>query len=182
MVDVANAFLDGQATRSGQLTCTAGCSSTALDAHTSAANSYLGASIITQRETSWNVYQVSDGTFSSTYPNVSAPGADQVNLPALLTGDSAVGSTYDSAGHTHWDSNNQFSPQDWSVITGYSKGTKGTGISGTTLFVATPNGNLQYATSSMVFSLGIQIGTRTYPPTDNFDGRTVSNNIHTGFP
>jgi hypothetical protein len=159
----ADAFLQGESANAGQLFCTAECSATPDAAHAAAGDRYLGASLASRREAAWRVYNVGDGSFSFTYPNISGVGGTQVALPSRLSGFS-----FDSAGHTHWDSNWKFSPQDWRLIT---QGVRhGAGIK---LYVATGDGRLQFSTPAKARGLGIMRGASFMPPVNNFSGQVV---------
>ena len=159
----ADAFLQAESANAGRLFCSADCEVSPEAAHAAAANRYLGASLAAKREAGWKVYDVGDGTFSFSYPAISAVGGTQVALPSDLPGRS-----FDSAGHTHWDSNYQFSRQDWRVIT---QGTRnGPGI---TLYLATGNGRLQYSTPTHARGFAITRGASFAPPYSNFSGNVV---------
>lgn len=134
----AEKFLQAESSRSGDLFCNLNCAKTADLAHEEAANRYLGASIVTRREAGWLVYELPDGTYSFTYPRLGDVGVGETKLPEPLAGWSI-----DSAGHTHWDSNHQFSPQDWRLMTQERK--RGPGMP---LYLATGDGSLSFGSVS----------------------------------
>jgi hypothetical protein len=159
----ADAFLQAESANAGQLFCSASCEVSADAAHAAAGNRYLGASLATRREVAWHVYDVGDGTFSFSYPSISGVGHTQLELPPRLPGLSRH-----SAGHTHWDSNHQFSPQDWRLITQEAR--RGPGV---TLYLASGDGRLQYSTPAHARGFGITRGASFSPPRSNFSGYAV---------
>ena len=166
----ANAFLEKEAEKAGQLFCQSKCSTTTEDdAHMAAAERYLGASLAAVREVTWRVYKLKDGTYSFTYPNLGDLGDAFAKLPPI---DYSL--DFVSAGHTHWDRNNKFSRQDWHLIT--QKQRRGHGIK---LYLASKNGQLQYSTPRMARKLGIKRGAHFDPPRLDFSGIVVPGNIST---
>lgn len=159
----ADAFLQAESANAGQLFCSASSEVSADAAHAAAGNRYLGASLATKRESAWRVYVVGDGTFSFSYPSISGIGDTQLVLPTGLSGLS-----FHSAGHAHWDSNHQFSPQDWRLITQGAR--NGPGI---TLYLASSDGRLQYSTPAHARGFGITRGASFSPPYSNFSGSMV---------
>jgi len=169
----AEKFLQAESSKSGDLFCRLNCSKTADLAHEAAANRYLGASIASRREVGWLVYELPDGSFSFTYPRLGDVGIGETKLPEGLKGWSI-----DSAGHTHWDSNHQFSPQDWRVMTQDER--RGPGMP---LYVATGDGNLSFGSVRYARSLAITRGAAFMPPYGNFPGeRSVASGLRTTFP
>jgi len=159
----ADAFLQAESANAGVLFCSASCEASPEAAHAAAAGRYLGASIAARRESTWWVYDVGDGTFSFTYPSISGVGATQQALPSRLPGFSL-----DSGGHTHWDSNYQFSPQDWRLITQEAR--NGPGI---TLYLGSGDGSLQYSTPAHARGFAISRGASFLAPYSNFPGKVV---------
>ncbi len=160
----AEKFLLEDGERAGELFCQSDCSANENLAHIGAANRYLGASIAANREASWRVYELDDGTFSFTYANIGSKGSAYVRLP---TPNESLNLA--SAGHTHWDSNGNFSPQDWRLIT--QEKNRGFGIK---LYLASRDGKLQYSTPKMARKHGISRGAGYFPPYKNFSGKDVS--------
>ncbi|WP_133822034.1 RHS repeat domain-containing protein [Tahibacter aquaticus] len=159
----ADQFLLNESANAGQPFCSSNCEATPHAAHAAAGERYLGASIAARRESGWNVYQLSDKAFTFTFPRVSSAGVPEVALPGKLP--SLV---FDSSGHTHWDSNHMFSPKDWTVIVAHQLR-----IPPRTLYVATGDGNLRYANPAYAKPLGVRIGARIAPPSQNFPGQVV---------
>ena len=166
----ADAFLQNDSVNAGQLFCNSNCPwKTPEAAHEAAGNRYLGASRVTRREVAWRVYKVDANSYSFTYGAISAVGAPSASFPAYLK---TRGLIYDSSGHTHWDSNYQFSGQDWLFITqGRASG------NGHTLYLATGDGSLQYAPPDLARNLARMQGARMIPYRDNFSGIRVNNVI-----
>lgn len=169
----AEAFLTSESQNAGTLFCTTSCEATPDAAHAAAGDRYLGASIEARRETGWRVYDVGDGTFSFTYPTMGRKNSAQNALPARLPG-----LTHHSGGHAHWDHNNQFSPQDWTLITwGRRDGP------GTTLYLASRNGRLQFSTPDHARGFAVTRGAAYNPPYGNFSGTEVSGvRLRTSYP
>jgi hypothetical protein len=161
----ADAFLVAESQNAGQLFCTSGCSSSPEAAHEAAGNRYLGASIAAKREAGWNVFKVSDGTYSFTYPSLGATLSEYVVLPKI-----GKQLNFDSRGHTHWNDNSQFSVQDWRVVTlGLQSGP------GNTLFLAAKNGSLQFSVPSNARGIGVVgMGGRFLPPPGNYSDQVVT--------
>ncbi len=105
-------FLKADYAKRGQLFCASDCSKTDLDAEVAAANRYTVPAIQAQREAEWWVYKLPDGTFSFTYPWVTAFQSTQGRPPDI---DNSLGSI-SSTGHVHWDGHNDFSGQDLSFV------------------------------------------------------------------
>jgi RHS repeat-associated protein len=161
----AEAFLLADDANQGALFCSSNCEPTPEGAHEAAANRYLGASLLAMRESGWRVYQVPDGTFAFTYARAGLFRVGGVAPPTLQS----VGK-FHSAGHTHWDSNMLFSPQDWRYITQEKR--SGAGV---TLFLAAGNGALQYATPADARRFSDTRGSQYRPPQQSFPGIKIPN-------
>lgn len=161
----AEDFLGEESKHAGELFCKSGCEVTEDAAHAAAGNRYLGASLETNREAGWRVYKLADNTFSFTYPNIGVIEGPNVALPPFQ-----VGFRQMSGGHTHWDSNFLFSPQDWKVITQSRK--SGYGIK---LYLASGDGRLQSSTPDQARRFSVVRGVQYLPPYVNFAGKRVSN-------
>lgn len=169
----AEAFLLADDANQGTLFCSSNCEATPETAHEAAANRYLGASLLTMRESSWRVYQVPDGTFAFSYARAGLSRVGGVAPPTLQS----VGK-FHSTGHTHWDSNMLFSPQDWRYITQERR--SGPGV---TLFLAAGDGVLQYATPADARRFSDTRGSQYRPPQQSFPGIRVPNvKIKTTYP